>query len=158
MRFTALLSVLALASCESTTPADVGRTLWPDEFYAEYSQGDLDSTAFPTALDFESKALTGGFTWYIGGPREVRVLDERLFARTWRERQRAPAPMEALEDEALDVARETGTFVDPETGQTWVSPDQLYKVYAGIGGVALLALGGWFARKKLKQGTENETA
>lgn len=147
-----------LASCTAGGVETVGRTLWPDELYAEFSQGDLSNPAFPGVLDFESKAMTGGLTWYIGGPREVRVLDERV-ARSWNERRtRAlPEPMDALEDEALDLSRKTGTFVDPLTGQTWVSPDQLYKVYASFGGVVVLILGGMFARKKLRKAINSET-
>lgn len=122
----------------------MGRTLWPDEFYAEYERGDLNNPSFPQVLDFESSAVRGGFTWYIGGPREVRVLDERV-VRSWNERQRAAAPiLDDLDEEAMDRARETGTFVDPETGQTWYSPQQLLLVFGGggsvLGGVIYLLL------------------
>lgn len=84
-RWLASIALLAPQDSFSSKAVDF---VWPDELTWTYGQGSGDGTFNHwEPYDEDSTYWSLGVTWYISGPREVRVIPEAM-QRQWYERDR----------------------------------------------------------------------
>lgn len=86
-----ILSAGLLSCCATDYESmqSAAQFIWPDELTTEYGQGrSRGELGDPNwGLSEDSSYWSAGLTWYIGGPREVRVLDDARVPRAWYERE-----------------------------------------------------------------------